>query len=145
MNASLMTTIIAGVSVFVIGQFLLKLVIEPIVTFKNTLGEVSALFLREQAKITNANASEEIRQELLLLSSSILARKQSILYYRFFAFILQMPSASSLVSACQSLNRIAHLAYHPASEKPPSSNNSVEIHKEMKNINEKLKITVSYS
>lgn len=140
MKESLMMTIIAGVSIFVIGQFLLKLVIEPIVAFKNTLGEISALFLREQAKITNANASEETRQELWRLSSSILARKQSILYYRFFAFILRMPSARSLVSACQSLNGIA---YRVASEKP-SSNNSVEIHKEMKNINEKLKITVSY-
>ena len=35
-------TILAGVSVFVIGQFVLKLILEPIVSFKESLGALSA-------------------------------------------------------------------------------------------------------
>ena len=60
MKVSIVFTILTGVSIFVIGQFVLKLVLDPIVTFKTVLGELSAFFLKEQAKITNATATEEI-------------------------------------------------------------------------------------
>ncbi len=43
-------TILAGVSVFVIGQFVLKLILEPIVSFKESLGALSASVLGIQRK-----------------------------------------------------------------------------------------------
>ena len=145
MKDSLMLTILAGVSVFVIGQFLLKLILEPIVTFKNKIGELSALFLREQAKITNAQASEETQQEIRRMSSSILAHKQAIPFYGFFAFILRLPSTENIISSCRSLNWIAHHVVKDAPRIPPRNDIPLEIYKEMKNINEKLKVIVSYS
>ena len=100
-------TILGGVSIFVIGQFILKLVLDPIVDFKLVLGDVSAIFLREQARITNKNASIDTQEELKHLSSSILAKKQAIPFYRCVAFIFRLPSKKSLTSACGSLNLIA--------------------------------------
>lgn len=64
---SIFLTIFAGVSVFVLGQFILKLVLDPIVSFKESLGTLSAFFLRHQAKITNANASDKMQNELKIL------------------------------------------------------------------------------
>lgn len=144
MKDSLMLTILAGVSVFVIGQFLLKLILEPIVTFKNKIGELSALFLREQAKITNAQASEETQQEIRRMSSSILAHKQAIPLYSVFAFVLRLPSTRDLIISCRSLNWIAHHVVKDAPRIPPRHDITLEIYKEMKNINEKLKVIVSY-
>lgn len=143
MKDSLMLTILAGVSVFVIGQFVLKLILDPIVALKTVFGELSALFLREQAKIISANATEETQQELKRLSSSILAYKQAIPFYSFFAFILRMPNEESLVASCQSLNLIAN--HVVASQESHPNNILMEISKEMKNINEKLKVRVRYS
>jgi hypothetical protein len=142
---SLMLTILAGVSVFVIGQFLLKLILEPIVSFKTTTGELSALFLREQAKITNARASEETQQELKRLASSILAHKQAIPFYGFFAFILCMPTQKSLIDSCRSINLIAHLAVKTATDEAPQHSIAIETHNEMKNISKKMKLIIEYS
>ena len=61
---SIFITIITGVVVFVLSQFCLKILIEPVVSLKNTFGEISALFLREQRKITNASASEEVQEKI---------------------------------------------------------------------------------
>lgn len=141
---SIMLTIIAGVSVFVIGQFVLKLVLDPIVSLKIILGELSALFLREQAKITNANASEDIQNELKRLSSSILAYRQAIPLYRFFAFILCLPNDKSLLEASQSLNLVSYLAMKNAPD-IKRENKCFEIHKEMKKIGDKLKIRIKYN
>ena len=64
-------TIIAGVTIFVIGQFILKLILEPIVGLKETLGEVSSLFLREQSGFINDNVNKDVQNEVIRLSSMI--------------------------------------------------------------------------
>ena len=42
-------TIIAGVAVYVLGQLIIKLIVDPIQAFKSTVGEISI------ALINNAN------------------------------------------------------------------------------------------
>ena len=37
-------TVLSGVLVFVLGQFILKLVLDPIVELKRKIGEISAFF-----------------------------------------------------------------------------------------------------
>jgi len=71
---------LSGVSVFVLGQFVLRLVLDPIVEFKKTLGELSALFLMEQASITNAKATPKTQEDLRRLSSTLVSNKQAIPY-----------------------------------------------------------------
>jgi hypothetical protein len=144
MENSIFLTILSGVSVFVLGQFVLKLVLDPIVSLKNVFGELSAFFLREQAKITNANATEEIQNEIKRLSSSILADRQAILFYMCVAFILRLPNDESLINACGSLNRISYLV---AGQKPASRGNDIyaDILNEMKKVSKSLKITLEYA
>lgn len=102
-------TIIAGVTIFVISQFILKLALEPIVELKKVLGEISALFLREQASITNGNATEATRLEIIRLSSMILAARQAIILYGFFSLVLRMPSKQQLINGCYSLNLLSYI------------------------------------
>lgn len=143
MENSIFLTIFSGVTVFVLGQFILKLVLEPIVCLKNVFGEVSALFLREQARITNANADEQIQNEIRRLSSSILAHRQAVPLYKFVATILNLPNDKSLINACGALNIIS---YKVTGRGPITMNEDVceRIHKEMKKISENLKITTEY-
>lgn len=145
MKDSLFLTVIAGVSVFVFGQFFLKLVLDPIVSFKTVLGEVSALFLREQAEITNAHASAEIQQEIKRLSSSILAHRQAIPCYRWVRVLFGLPSEDALVSSCQSLNWIGGFVVKGAPITSLRSDVPIKVYKEMKNINKQLRIRVTYS
>jgi hypothetical protein len=137
-------SILAGVFVFVICQFILKLVIDPIVVFRTTLGELSAFFLREQAKITNANAAEDIQIEIKHLSSSILAHKQAITGYRFFMFILRLPDEKNLIEACHALNLISHYV-NPNIPVGGNKDRFETIHREMEKISVKLKVIISYT
>ena len=142
MNDSIMITILAGVSIFVLGQFVLKLVLDPIVTLKTVLGELSAFFLREQAKITGATATNEITDEIHRLSSSILANRQAIPFYPFFAACLRLPNEKLLLEGCQSLNSIG---YHVNPDIPFSGGDRYEaIIKEMQKIGTNLKVKVDF-
>ena len=140
-----MSTILAGVSVFVIGQFILKIALDPIVSFKTTLGELSALFLRKQAEITSATAPKSTQNEIRILTSSILAHKQAIPFYQIFSFILRLPTEEAVSDSCLSLN---WLSYNVIAERP-NTNSRIDVHQEidrhMRIINKKLNIQVMYA
>ncbi|MEZ9323188.1 hypothetical protein AB4161_23035 [Vibrio sp. 10N.286.51.E5] len=63
MDIQILVTGISGVSVFVLGQIVLKLFIEPVIALKATFGEISGLFLREQPKIIGASASDLLQSD----------------------------------------------------------------------------------
>lgn len=129
---------------FVIGQFILKLVLEPIVEFKKVLGEVSALFLREQASITNANASETTKQDIVRLSAMLLSVKQSVPLYNRISKIFALPSEADLISGCGELNWISYHVVSDGSQIPPDKNYAFDINRKMKTLGEALNIKVSY-
>ena len=131
-------TIISGVFIFVIGQFILKLALDPIVSLKNVFGEISALFLREQSKITNAHGTIEIQNEIQHLSASILAHKQAIPYYKIFALLLRLPNEEALLKACGALNVVSYQIVKP--EEDPYK----KIIDSMKTIAKNLRITTEY-
>lgn len=139
---SMMLTILSGVLIFVIGQIVLKLVLDPIVIFKTVLGEISAFFLKEQTKITGATATDDITFEIHRLSSSVIAHRQAIPFYFICAFCLRLPKYKQIVEACQSLNSIS---YHVNPNlKFTMGDRYEEINKEMQVISDNLKIKVDY-
>ncbi|MGE6246019.1 hypothetical protein ACQKCF_08475 [Psychrobacter proteolyticus] len=138
-------TIIAGVTIFVVSQFILKLILEPIVELKETLGEVSSLFLREQSSFINNNVNKDVQNEVIRLSSMILAKKQAILLYSIFARILRMPSESNLIEGCRSLNLISYLVIKNSSNALQRKSHTREIYEEMKLVSKRLKIQITYN
>ena len=137
-----MITILSGVSIFVLGQFVLKLVLDPIVTLKTVLGELSAFFLREQTNITGATATDEITDEIHRLSSSILANRQAIPFYPFFSACLRLPNEKMLLKGCHTLNRIG---YHVNPKIHFSGGDRYEaIIKEMQEISTNLKVRIDF-
>ncbi|MEL0639537.1 hypothetical protein V6260_02825 [Pseudoalteromonas aliena] len=145
MKDSMLFTILAGVSIFIVGQFFLKLVLEPIVEFKKSLGELSAFFLREQSKITNAHCTVEIEHELKGLASTLLSTKQAIPFYSFFSMLRWLPSTKDLYSACGSLNLISYyvMPNNPDIESKPDT--CFKIRDEMSKIAKCLNVKISYS
>jgi hypothetical protein len=142
---SILFTILAGVSVFVFGQFILKLVLEPIVSFKESLGELSAFCLRNRAKIINANATIEMRDELKRLSSTIISKRQAVPFYRFFSLFLRMPSEKNIIESCRSLNAISAEMVKDTSKHQGSLHGPVEILMELQNISKLLGVRLDYS
>lgn len=145
MKDSILFTILAGVSVFVIGQFILKLVLDPIVSFKESLGELSAFCLGNRAKITNANATIEMQGELKRLTSTIISKKQAIPFYRTLALILRLPSEINIIESCRSLNAISAEMVKDTSRHQGALQGPIEILMELQNISKLLNVRLDYS
>lgn len=103
-----MNTVLCGVFVYVAGEMISKLIIDPTVAFKEQLGELSSLFLLHQATIISASFSKEVQAELRKLSSAVLAKKQAITGYWVAERFFYLPSQDEVLGICHSVNQIAY-------------------------------------
>ena len=145
MKDSMFYTILAGVAVFVTGQFILKLVLDPIVSLKVSLGELSAFCLRNRAKISNANATLEMQYELKKLGSTLISKRQAIPFYGFFAFLLRMPSEKNIIESCRSLNLISTEMVKETSRHQGDLQGPVQILFELQKVSNLLGVRLDYS
>lgn len=102
------STIVAGVLVFVVSQFILKIVLEPSIELKRTIGELANELLSQQAKITNNNdPCGTISSDLKKFSARLLSGTFVLPAYSFFNGIFNLPSKGRIREACQQINLIA--------------------------------------
>lgn len=144
MLASVFITVTSGVLIFIIGQIILKLILDPAVKLKETIGNVSALFLREQNKITNLSASDETLHKMKELASSLMAQKQAIPLYTATRFIAQLPPEKCVENACGQLNQISGLAGESCSKALQGNNGEVQVINAMDLLGKNLNTKVSY-
>jgi hypothetical protein len=140
---SIFLTVMAGVSVFVVSQFILKLVLEPIVSFKESLGGISGFFLRYNARITNGNADPELQRDLRIVISEVMAKKEAIPFYRFFGFILGLPSEKKLLEGCRNLNFVWY-EMNKDTASISGQPNCIEIATHLNKVADLLKIRLDY-
>ncbi|EFH3683655.1 hypothetical protein F9462_25850, partial [Escherichia coli] len=111
MSSSAAVTVLTGVTVFVVGQLIAKRFIEPYISFREQLGRITALLLREQATITNFRANHETIHDLKDAASQLMAKyaalpgslKRSYLGMKF------VPSKGEVLGAAQNLNEITSI------------------------------------
>lgn len=135
-------TIIAGVSVYVIGQIAIKFIIEPILEFRSLLGRVTQFFLRNQGEMISADGSESTRNELFMLASELLQKRQSIILYSRLSVIYGLPSSNKVLNAARSMNQIGNRVRTGKEER---GDEQTIIYNEMQNIENYLGISVSYN
>jgi len=107
-----MTSLIAvliGVSVFVISQYFLKLVLEPITRVRRAVADVSSTVLFRQAKISNASHDPEVAQELRRASSQLRGNISEVHCYSFWSrlALFGIPTRSDARNGCRCLNLMA--------------------------------------
>jgi hypothetical protein len=101
-----MLTTLGGVIIFVLGQLILKLVIEPVQELKKSLGLVSYILLFHQEKIISGMVDSEIANEIKAISAEIVSKSAVVIEYWIFLKIFKLPSKSSIILASQELNTI---------------------------------------
>ena len=97
-----------GVVVFLIGQYILKMVIEPIQAFRAALARLSNTILRHQAKITNAAVDDEVSGKISDHSAEIVSAAAMIMFYRTARLFFRLPKKNGVALAARSLNHIAY-------------------------------------
>lgn len=103
---TIFTTVIAGVLVFLVGQILLKCVIEPVQALRATIAKVSNLLLLYQAKLTNASCEDAIAEDIKRLSADIISDSYHILCFPASRLAFGLPSRIALLNAAKELNLI---------------------------------------
>jgi hypothetical protein len=117
-----MTSLIAvliGVSVFIISQYFLKLVLEPITRVRRAVADISSTVLFRQRKISNAVPSSEIAEELRRVSSQLWGSISEVRCYSFWSRlrVFGLPTKSNARSACRCLNLMAGSANDQSNER----------------------------
>ncbi|MCA2173696.1 hypothetical protein LDJ69_20600 [Escherichia coli] len=111
MSSSAFVTVVTGVSVFVLGQLVVKGAIEPYISFKEQLGKISHLLLSNQAKLSNpcSDLKPEIIHDLKHAAAQLMAKYASLPFYirKLNIGYRLVPSATEVLSAAHNLNELA--------------------------------------
>ncbi len=142
------TTVFSGVIVYVMGQIIVKCALDPYISFKEHLGKISSLLLREQNKLVNVKPSSELINELKSSSGILIAKSKAIPCYDYFVKIRILPKYSDVIEASHHLNLISSMLEETAAIDPystrPSPLAGTSITKHLIIVGEKLDIVVSY-
>ena len=134
-------TVIAGVTVYVLGQAVIKFILDPVLGFKVLLGCISHTLLKNQSIILSARADAELQKELFILAATLLEKRQSIILYTVTSFVFCLPSFSKVLEGSRYLNLIANRL---GSADVELGNIQVENYESLKKISTNLGIVVSY-
>ncbi|ARM32798.1 hypothetical protein [Legionella longbeachae] len=140
-------TILTGVAVFALSQFILKLLIEPIVELKQIIGRISYILLLNQSKLINAVSDEKISNDIKRCSSELLSTYTSIPFNLHIHKIFWLPSYENAFAATKELNMIHYFMCKDAQEYEKQSRGThvpFEISRSMSEIGKLLKIKISY-
>jgi hypothetical protein len=139
--STVFNTVLAGVTVFVTGQIIIKFILEPILDFKSLLGKITQVLLRNQGQILTANADKEIQNSIFTLASELLQKRQAVLCYKSWHRIYGLPSYSNVLEAAKLLNFIGNTV---SPEKSASADGQIKIFESMNEIEKLLKVNTSY-
>lgn len=142
MKESVYLTVLAGVAVYVISQYFLKLVFEPIISLKEALGDLSAFCLKYHAKITNGRADEKMHNELRDIVSKILSKQNAIPFYMLIRLFFGLPSKPRTLKGCKCLNYVGYEMNHDI--KVDKKSDCSAIYKELKEAESFLKLRLTY-
>ncbi|MFA4820520.1 MAG: hypothetical protein WC613_06210 [Candidatus Aenigmatarchaeota archaeon] len=141
---SLTQPIVAGVIVFALSQYFLKLILEPIIQFRKILSDISHTLLLHQEKIVSGKSDElEMHNKIAELSAQLRSSVYLIPFYTFLfkLKIFGLPKRENILFACRKLNSLSYPLQYP-NEKPPDTEK--RILKTLKEISKLLPIETTY-
>ena len=142
MNNGVFTTVITGVSVFVLGQIFVKSMLDPYISFKEHLGMVSAILLREQNKILSINAKSEVINEIKQASALLLSKSNAIPLYGMLATLRLLPRYKDVLKASWNLNLIASILEEARNTTPKETYTTIS--NSLNAVGSKLGVVVTY-
>jgi hypothetical protein len=145
-----MGVIFTGTTIFIVGQTVLKFVIEPIISFKEAIGNISHIFLTNQGNIRGAQIDEKLAQKIRAASGMLLSKKQAVPLYKYTSCVFRLPSEEKVWKTCACLNVISHDAVGDKNTPTVRVTNQdefkkcFEIEKLMHRIESKLNVTLFF-
>ncbi len=107
----LIKAVLAGVLVFIVSQYFLKLILEPISNFKKLLSDISNTLLINQCNIANAiTSNKELPGKISELSAQLRSTIYLIPLYSILSAIkiFGLPKRDNILEACHELNLLSY-------------------------------------
>src|SRR3989339_87994 len=126
--------IVAGVIVFALSQYFLKLILEPIIQFRKILSDISHTLLLHQEKIVSGKSGDhEMHNKIAELSAQLRSSVYLIPFYTFFfkLKIFGLPKRENILFACRKLNSLSYPLQYPTEEPLDTEKRILETLKEM--------------
>ena len=111
------STVLSGVTVYVLGQLVVKLVIEPVQETRNTIGQISHTLIEDGDAIHNAafksevvsqERANEVSQHLRKLSAQLHSHLFLVPCYQETARIFRLPTRDGILAASEKLMWISN-------------------------------------
>lgn len=144
MDYSPFMTIPVGVAVFVISQYFLKLVLEPIASVRKVRSNIVSTILFHRAQITNARADNLISEELRKLSATLRSSVSEIICYNQTSIFFDLPCSKRVFEACRELNGLAHGMNSVSQEASPNTDWPMENTKAIRKVADLLKTDIHF-
>lgn len=116
MNFTVFFTVLSGVITFVIGQIVVKLLLDPVQDMKKTIGQISHTLVERGAVIANPGVTtkeimDETSDSLRRLSSQLHAHLYLIPLYGATSKVFRLPSKDKLLVASSALIGLSNSVY----------------------------------
>lgn len=117
MNSTVFLTVLSGVLTFVLGELVLKLVIEPVQEMKKLIGQVAHSLTEHANVIQNSGALAEDKMRatsdhLRKLSAHLEAQLYLVPAYPFTASVFRLPSTAKVIDAAGALIGLSNGLFH---------------------------------
>ena len=108
MNSTVFLTVLSGVTTYVLGQLVLKLVIDPVQELRRTIGIISHALIERANVIQNPGVPtkevmDETSRELRKLSSQLQSHLYLVPIYGATAWVFRLPAAEKIRAASSAL------------------------------------------
>jgi len=103
--------VIVGVTVFAISQYFLKLILEPVISFRKVLSDISHTLLFHQSTISSGIAeNEKLMRKIQALSALLRSSVYMIPFYNLLykLRIFGLPKKENILLACRKLNELSY-------------------------------------
>lgn len=116
MNTTVWLTVISGVLTYVVGQLVLKLMIEPVQEMKKTIGQISHSLIEHANVIQNPGVPSEEKiketsQHFRKLSSQIQTHIYLVPLYGLTAWVFRLPSRAQVLVASENLMGLSNSVF----------------------------------
>ena len=116
MDFTVVFTVLSGVITFVVGQLVVKLVLDPVHDLKKTIGQISYTFVERANVIDNPGAlpkevMDETLDSLRKLSSHLHAHLYLVPAYDVTCRVFRLPSKEKLLAASTNLIGLSNNVY----------------------------------
>ncbi len=116
MTSTIFWTVLSGALTFVIGQIVLKMMVEPVLEMRKTIGQIAHTLGNRSQFIHNPGTldleiTKEVAEEMRILSAALYAHLYSVPAYPILAPIFRLPATERVVQAAKTLSGLANSLY----------------------------------